>query len=194
MKIIVLENNYEKAPIDDFLSWYLIADSALTNWGKPFFLPLEMGKVEVTASIGVRISRLGKSISPKFAKRYYHEVAPILHFRFPELKEKLMKRGLSFSPAVSFDKSLFYGEFFEMPENLEQLKLEMKLNGETKVTFDVSKLNTRIDDVIAKVSEMNTLKMGDLIIPGLSKPIDIHIGDIIDLGKEFMKTLTVKVK
>lgn len=194
MKIIVLENNYENQPDDDILGWYLISDSALTNWGKPFFFPLDESKVVVSASLGIRISRLGKSISPRFAKRYYHEVAPMLHFCFPNIKKKLINQGLSCSRAVSFDKSLFYGKFSEITEDIDKLKLEIKLNGETKDIFDVSKLKLGIDKVIAKISEMNTLKMGDLILPAQSKPLEINIGDLIELQNCCMQPLTVKVK
>ena len=194
MKIIVLENNYENAEIEDLLSWYLISDSALTNWGKPFFYPLEMSKVSVQASIAIRISRLGKSVSSRFAPRYYHEVAPMLHFFFPQLKEKLVNRGLSFSRAVSFDKSLIYGEFKEMPDDMENLKLDLTVNRQLAVNFDISKLRYGIDELIPKVSEMNTLKMGDLILPALSEPVEIFIGDLIELKGGFVNPLSVKIK
>lgn len=194
MKIILFENNYGTAGKRDRQSWFLLADSALSNRGKPFFMPDDVGIVTASASVAVRISRLGKSISPRFARRYYSQVAPVIHFQFPELKERCVREGLSFSEAVSFDKAMIHGIFMDFPENPDCLDMNLSLNGERVERWRHEDMSENIDVLISKFSEMNTMKMGDLIVPALSKGVEVKPGDRLMLENELFGSLTVKVK
>ena len=50
---------------------YAMADTALLTGGKPFFVPDCAAPCTCGAQLAVRISRLGRFISPRFARRYY---------------------------------------------------------------------------------------------------------------------------
>lgn len=93
-------------------SWFFLADSALSNAGKPFFLPDQ--KVSAALAIAFRFARLGKTIAPKFAARYIDTWAPAINFRLESLYNLLDEASLPTDPAVSFDKSLFYGDFIKI--------------------------------------------------------------------------------
>lgn len=191
MKIVVMVNNYNPLMDSGNSGWYLLADSAVTNTGKPFYLPEEMGKTQVSVCGAIKISRLGKSISPQFAARYYSEYAPSLHFTLPEYGEKLKKAGLPEDASRSFDRSLFLGDFIPIKDK-EPLKL--KINGEIKIEFDFKQLNLKIDEIISSVSKMNTMKIGDIIVPGLSRFIEIKEGDFMEVVKGEERLFHVKVK
>lgn len=189
MKIFIIDNNQIKGA-QEVDNWYLAADSALSNHGKPFFMPEGMGKITVSASMAFRISRLGKSIKPRFAERYYEEIAPILHFRLADLKRRLSHAGLPFSEAVSFDKSVMYGPFIAFNNMGKSHEWKFRVNGKEAGLINPILLKEKTAEIIANVSRMNTLKMGDLILPELKFETEITIGDILELGPD----LKVKIK
>ena len=79
MNIFVIHNNYpsayNKTDADAFIIEkpviYTLTDTALTKDGKPFFIPDFASPCTFQMSLVLRISRLGRSISPRFAHRYY---------------------------------------------------------------------------------------------------------------------------
>ena len=194
MKIFLIDGLSSHKGQKDLISWRFIADSALTNAGKPFFIPEGHGPVAVAVAPVIRISRLGKTIAPKFAKRYYSEVAPALHFSLPEYKELLRKSGLSTDPAISFDRSLIAGDFCVWKENEALSDFVLSRNGEKVAEWRLADLEVTIDEIIHRVSKMNTLKMGDLIFPLQLPVVTIEQGDYLEVASSMTQLLTVKVK
>lgn len=191
MKAIVMVNNYQ--PINPLVGqgWYFLSDSAVSNTGKPFYHPDSYGKLMVSLSGLVRISRLGKCIEPKFAGRYYSEYAPCVHFTLPQYGERLKELSLPLDASRSFDRSLFVGDFIskEYPETLK-----LKVNGEKKSEFSFENLHLSIEQCISSVSQLNTLKMGDYILPALSGFIEIKEDDYLEVIKGDERVFHVKVK
>lgn len=176
---------------DPNISWYFIADSAVTNTGKPFYVPEGKGKVTVSMGPAVKISRLGKSISEKFSDRYYEEFGPALHFKLPDYKRELQERGLSTDASINFDKSLVVGRM--LPIN-EMKGLCLYKNGEKVASWKTQNSKFSLGEVIQEISLMNTLKMGDLILPGLSEEIEIKEGDKLEVMLNDIQAFQVKVK
>ena len=58
---------------------FLKPDSALLKKNKPFFLPDFSKNLQFEAEVVLRISRLGKGISAKYANRYY-DALTVRHF------------------------------------------------------------------------------------------------------------------
>lgn len=191
MKTFVIANNYSPVKTPFNLGWYFLTDSAISNTGKPFYLPENLGKTSVHLGLAIRFSRLGKGILPEFASRYYSEYAPVLHFTLPEYADRLKENGLPEDAARSFDRSLIVGEFKE--KNSFEI-LTLKMNGESKSIFDIEKLNLNVDDIIFSVSRMNTIKIGDLIIPGLNGNFEIKEGDFLEVFQGEERSFYVKVK
>lgn len=195
MKIFVVENNYSgsqdlKASNEE-AGWFLIADSAMTNTGKPFYLPENLGRVTVSLSRVSRIDRLGKNISVKFASRYYNALAPALLFSLPDYARQLRERNLPEDAARSFDRALFVGDF---ADKSAEMRLELRKNGETVCSYDDLQLLKPVDTLIPALSRLNTLKMGDVIVPGLSGKIEIEEGDFLEVMKGDERMFHVKVK
>lgn len=191
MKVIVFENNYGEGNEGKKKGWYFLTDSAVTNTGKPFYKPENVGKLTVTLTVAVKISRLGKAISEKFANRYYSEYAPALHLQLPEFGELLKESDLSEDASRSFDQALFVDDFQPFSEIKEY---ELWVNGEKKIVWDIRFLNDSVDKLIANFSKMNTVKMGDLLLPGLSETIDLEVGDRLEVKSEGKIYFMVKVK
>lgn len=191
MKIFGIENNYLPEGEGKPIGWYILADSAISNTGKPFYLPEGLGKVTVSLSIAIRLSRLGKFIDPKFAHRYYSNFAPALQFRLPDFEESLRALNLPDDAARNFDKALFIGDFQNLKGNAE---VKMLVNGEERSLFSFVGLKENIDNVLSKVSRLNTIKMGDIILPGLCPQVPLKEGDWITVLTDGLKSFEVKVK
>lgn len=193
MKTFVFDNNYAPAEASELVSWYFLADSSLTNAGKPFFIPDFAKEFEAIPVIAVRINRLGKSIASKFGGRYYTEFAPAVHFRAKDLLHRLRDLQLPAARACSFDRSFIMGDFRPFPEAAEAAVV-MKKNGETVSEFKSVELLIPVNETIAKASYADTLKIGDLIVPGLPKGTYIAIDDILELSIDGDTVLTVQIK
>ena len=61
------------------------ADSSLLKDKKPLFLPEELGRIDYETELVVRICRLGKGISQRFAHRYYDAVTVGIDFTARDL-------------------------------------------------------------------------------------------------------------
>lgn len=173
------------------IGWLIIADSAVSNTGKPFYIPDGHGKAAVALGLAVKITRLGKSIRDKFASRYYQEFAPALHFYLPEFSKELREAGLSDDASRNFDKSLIVGDFSPKESFRE---LELWINGEKRVDYDLSHAMQRTDAMLCEISGINTMKMGDLIVPGVFGEVFLEEGDLLEVKKNGEKSFHVRVK
>ena len=191
MKVFAIVNNYAPSEGIADRGWYLIADSAVSNTGKPFYLPEFVGPTVVSLTIAVRFSRLGKYIDRKFAPKYFSEFAPALHFHLPEYAYNLRSQGLPEDASRSFDKSLIIDEF--VPKDQFE-NVELRKNGESAARFSLENLHDDLEELIAKVSVMNTIKMGDLLLPALSGNIEIREGDLLEVFHGSQKAFHVRIK
>lgn len=164
MKIFCILNNYGENAGD--LDWYVVPDSGILRHDNPMFVPDFDTNFRGYPSLMVKICKLGKNISPKFAERYYDEVAPGVALQASGLLEELIDDRKPWTRAVVFDKCCLTGEFKSIQEIGDQ-SFEVSC-GETTIKWDPKQLTKGIGDVIAEVSRENILKTGDLILVGLT--------------------------
>jgi len=135
-------------------------DASLLNQRKPFFVPDWAKDFRYIPCLVARISRLGKCIEQRYADRYYDAVAYGLDFVAYDLMEH------NYAQATAFDNSLCVGEF--APTHLE--------------------CKTAIDQTIHQVSQIVTLRMGDLVYIDLeqeAKPVEAE--QIIEQNQLYCK-------
>lgn len=190
----VLFDNYSNHTGSGFYSWRFIPDSALANAGKPFFIPDFADSFEATIAPAIRISRLGKSISHEFAHRYFSEIIPAVHFRSDSLLRELTEKGQPSDPAVSFDRSVIMSSPIDFETFKNQGTLILKKNGDVTSEWHLSDFPLCFGEMIEQVSAFNTMKTGDLIIPGISSPVKIRIGDTLELFISDSKLLRIDIK
>ena len=140
MKTFVIENNLiadasDNAPdnANNDANWYFLADSAICNAGKPFFIPELEDFADARLVIALKVNRLGKSISPRFAKDITLRRLPQYISGFRLSGEELIRRNLSTDRAYSFDRSLIIGDFmpvenFTDDSAINLLKMESPLH------------------------------------------------------------------
>ena len=173
------------------------ADSSLLKDRKPFFIPDELGTIEYEAEIIVRVCRLGKSISERFAPRYYDAVTVGIDFTARDLLKKLSQQGLPWDMSKSFDGASVIGEWVSKDKflDVQRLRFHLDVNGETKQEGCTSDMIYKVDEIISYVSRFFTLKTGDLIYTGC--PVSgtpVHINDRLEGYIEERKVLDLHCK
>ena len=173
------------------------ADSSLLKDRKPFFIPDELGTIEYEAEIVVRICRLGKSISERFASRYYDAVTVGIDFTARDLLRKLSQQGLPWDMSKSFDGAAVLGEWISKDKflDIQRLRFHLDANGETKQEGCTSDIIYKVDEIISYISRFFTLKTGDLIYTGCpTSGFPVHINDRLEGYIEERKVLDLHCK
>lgn len=173
------------------------ADSALLKDRKPFFVPDFMGRIDYEAELVVRISRLGKCISQRFAHRYYDAVTVGIDFTARQLQQKLRAEGLPWELCKGFDGSAALGDWLpiERFRRVDALHFHLDQNGKTVQEGCTSDLLFKVDELIAYISRFFTLKTGDLIYTGTPAGVGpVAIGDHLEGYLEDQKVLEVRCK
>lgn len=173
------------------------ADSSLLKDRKPFFIPDELGTIEYEAEIVVRVCRLGKSISERFASRYYDAVTVGIDFTARDLLRKLSLQGLPWDMSKSFDGAAALGEWVSKDKflDIQRLRFHLDVNGETKQEGCTSDMIYKVDEIISYISRFFTLKTGDLIYTGCpTSGFPVHINDRLEGYIEERKVLDLHCK
>lgn len=176
---------------------FMKPDSALLRENKPFFIPDFSKQVEYEVELVVRINRLGKNISEKFASRYYEEVALGIDFTARDLQQRQRALGAPWEIAKAFDNSAVISDFIPLSTlaNAEGISFSLSKNG-----VEVQRGNTRdmlfsVNQIIAYVSRFFTLKIGDLIYTGTPAGVGpVVMGDYLEGFIEDNKMLNFFVK
>lgn len=187
MKIFAIGMNYaeynkslhETLSVSEEPVVFTKADSALLKDHKPFFIPDDMGKIEYEAEVVVRICRLGKTISERFAHRYYDAVTVGIDFTARELQQKLREKGLPWDLCKGFDGSAALGEWMQMDKflDVQRLRFHLDINGKTVQEGCTSDMLFTVDRIISYISRFFTLKTGDIIYtgcPAVCGPVSIN--------------------
>ena len=156
------------------------ADSAVLKDHKPFFIPDHMGRIDYETEIVVRISKLGKNISERFAHRYYDAVTVGIDFTARELQKKLRSEGKPWDLCKGFDGSAALGEWVSIEKfrDIQAVHFHLDINGNTVQEGCTSDMLYRVDQLIAYISQYFTLKTGDILYTGTPAGVGpVHIDD-----------------
>lgn len=140
-------------------------DSTLLLPGRPLFYPAVGESWVAVPHIAVRICRLGKRVSPKFASRYYDAISPAIHMELPCASPD-MEGILS-----GMDSTITHGSWFDP---LTALSLNViKLDG-NEIPLSALSIST-IDNMIAHISRFTTIRMGDILLIPLPSPAPVTL-------------------
>ena len=176
MKIIAIGMNYrlhcqelhagENLPEEPVI--FMKPDSALLKDSKPFFIPDFCKQVDYETELVVRINRLGKNISERFASRYYDAVTVGIDFTARDLQRKFRAEGKPWELCKGFDNSAAIGDWVpgEQFADIQDINFHLDIDGKTVQQGNTRDMLFRIDQIIAYVSQFCTLKIGDLLFTG----------------------------
>ena len=172
------------------------ADSALLAGGKPFFIPAYTQRCEYETELVVRICRLGRSIAPRWAHRYYDHVTVGVDFTARDLQQRLRAAGQPWEISKGFDGSAVVGDFVPLKGlDIQNLHFHLDINGETVQRGHSADMLYRVDEIVSYISQFFTLKQGDLIYTGTPVGVGlVHENDHLDGFLEDRKVLSFNVR
>ncbi|VBB46344.1 conserved hypothetical protein [uncultured Paludibacter sp.] len=159
---------------------FMKPDTAVLRNNKPFFLPDFSEEIHYETELIVKINRIGKNISEKFAHRYYDEIGLGVDFTARDLQRKLKAEGKPWEICKAFDNSAVIGNFLSKEEfaDVQNIDFHLELNGITVQKGNSSDMIFPIDKLIAHISKIFTLKIGDIIFTGTPVGVGkVSIGD-----------------
>lgn len=203
MKIICIGRNYVNhakemnSPVPDVPMYFMKPDTAILPKKNPFFYPNFTKELHYECELVVRINRVGKNISAKYANEYYDEIGLGIDFTARDLQSKCKEKGHPWEIAKGFDHSAPLGNRFLHKDdlNLEQIEFTLKKNGEIVQQGNSKDMIFSIDKIIEYISQFMTLKIGDLIFTGTPEGVgEVKIGDHLEgfIGDEQLLSLKIK--
>ena len=176
---------------------FLKSDSSLLKAHKPFFVPTFMGKIDYGCHLAVRICRLGKTISSRFAHRYYDALTVGVDFTASDMLAECRQKGLPWDVAKGFDGAAVIGDWVPKEKflNVQAVHFGLCVNETSTQSGCTSDMLTCIDDEIAHISRFYTLKTGDILFTGApSADCQIHIEEHVTGFLEDRKVLDFRCK
>ena len=203
MKIICIGRNYANhakemnASVPEVPLFFMKPETALLPKRNPFYYPNFTKDLHFECELVVRISKLGKNISERFAHEYYNEIGLGIDFTARDLQAKCKEKGHPWEIAKAFEHSAPLSEKFidKNTLNLNDLNFHLLKNGETVQKGNISDMIFTIDQLIAYVSQFMTLKIGDLLFTGTPEGVGpVQIGDHLEGFIEGEQLLNLKIK
>lgn len=203
MKIICIGRNYiEHAnelnnPVPAQPVFFMKPESAIIRAGLPFFYPDFSKDIHYEVELVLRISKVGKNISEKFAYTYYDAIGVGIDFTARDLQKICKEKGLPWEMAKAFDGSGPVSDFIpkEAFKDIYDINFSLEKNGEIVQQGNSGMMIFNFEKIIAYVSQFLTLKKGDLIFTGTPAGVGpVQIGDELKamLVKRTMLNLSVK--
>lgn len=203
MKIICIGRNYadhakelnNEVPSEPII--FLKPKTALITDGKALYYPEFTNNLQYECELVVRISKNGKYINEKFARKYYNAMTLGIDFTARDLQQKQKEKGLPWEIAKAFDGSAAVGEFVPLDEhkNVQQISFELKINDETKQVGHTKDMLYSIDKIVAYASQFFTLNIGDIIFTGTPSGVGaLSVTDQLEGYLEGKKVLHCLIK
>ena len=199
MKIVCIGRNYlEHAkelnnPVPTKPMFFVKPDTALLRT-HIFYIPPFSNNIHYELELVVKIKKVGKSISKRFAHKYYDEISLGLDLTARDLQEECKEKGMPWEIAKGFDSSAPIGMWYQK-KDLKSLDFYLLKNGEKVQEGNPSQMVFDIDRIIEYVSKFMTLKKGDLIFtgtpPGVGK---METNDVFEAYLDGKKTIDLRVK
>lgn len=175
MKILAIDNEGHV---------HAAADSAVVTRSQPWFEPDGGAPWHGELYIAAIVSRLGKGVAERFARRYYDRVAVVVH---P-------------SPAIagSFyewtrDGAVLAGDHIPVADLADKMELHI---GETSYPVDVSRILGEFDKLLSDITEHHTIKTGDMLMLPLAgiPPVALERPLTLDITLGVTRVLRLKVR
>jgi 2-keto-4-pentenoate hydratase/2-oxohepta-3-ene-1,7-dioic acid hydratase in catechol pathway len=174
MKIFCIGQNYREhnrelnSPNPEEPVIFMKPDTALLRDNKPFYIPAFTQNLHYETEVVIKICRLGKNIAPRYAYRYYNELALGLDFTARDLQNRLRAEGKPWEISKAFDNSAAIGNFRskEQLPDIQNIDFYLDINGKTVQRGNTADMIFPVSEIISYISRFFTLKMGDLIYTG----------------------------
>ncbi len=203
MKLFCIAANYRKhgeeinLQPEDKPIFFMKPETSLLRNHYDFYIPEFSKQIEYETEIVIKIGKMCKAVSPKFAGRYYDEVTVGLDITARDLQNEYRAKGLPWFLSKGFDMSAPLGDFVPKSElpSLHDLDFALKINGQVAQSGNTRDMIFSFDQIVSHISQYVTLKQGDLIFTGTPAGVGpLNIGDHLEAEIDGRKLLEIRVK
>lgn len=199
MKIFRIFNNNinsEEALYNNEVSIATIPDTALLIQKRPFFIPDFTQDCQVQLCACIHINRLGRSIHERFANRYYNNITLAVHFVAKDLLSKLQTTNQPWDVAIGFDNAVAIAPISCPKKDCAEVKATICVNEEEHTAaFSFDEITRKANALIEQISQIYTLRQGDLILlPLPTEEQQVQIDDHISLKFDGLDHLSFNIK
>ena len=202
MKIFCIGRNYVdhakelNNPVPSQPLVFMKPPTAMLIKNRDFYYPAFTKDLHYEAEIVLRICRNGRSIEPKFARKYVNKISLGIDFTARDIQAKCKAKGHPWEIAKAFDYSAPIGEFIDVEDShWENIDFSLLKNGE-KVQFGQTKdLIFKFETLITHLSKYFTLAKGDFIYTGTPAGVGpVQIGDKLEgfIGEQKLLECNIK--
>ncbi len=188
-KIVCVGQNYRahikelKSEVPQEPVLFLKPSTALIEDGDAIIVPPNLGRVDYEVELAVIIGKKCKQVSANEALSYVGSVAVFNDVTARDVQSVARKAGLPWSLAKGMDT--FAPMSATLPiakvKDLQDLHLELKLNGEIRQNGSTSMMIFPVEEIISYASRYMTLEAGDIIATGTPEGVgSIKDGDLIE--------------
>ena len=171
-------------------------DSALLLKNRPFYYPSFSDDIHHEVEVVLKICKVGKNISEKFAHTYYEEIGLGIDFTARDLQQKAKEKGLPWAIAKGFNDSAPLSKFVSKKDyDLNNLDFSLTIDGDVRQSGNTSLMLFSFDYIISYLSQYFILKKGDLIFTGTPAGVGpVQIGNKLEAFLQDKKMLHVDIK
>lgn len=83
-----------------------------------------------------------------------------------ELQSRLKNKGLPWERAKAFDGAALFSSFVTLPENADDLSLELEIDGQLRQTGSIALMMYKPQTILEELAKYTTLEDGDIIMTG----------------------------
>ena len=168
MKIVCVGRNYREhakelgndVPKEPLI--FLKPQSSVIKSGDSIVLPPQSKQVEFEGEIGVVVGRTLRRATSNEARAAIQSVVAVNDVTARDLQ----RSDSQWTRAKGFDTFCPVGEAVPAPEDLSDLTIVTRVNGQERQRGTGSEMVFPIPDVLAYVSQIMTLEPGDLVLTG----------------------------
>ena len=204
MKILCVARNYGlhaaemKSAVPTQPVFFMKPDSAILHDGQPFFYPEFSHDIHHELELVMRIDKVGKSVSPQFAPRYYSSVTVGIDFTARDIQAGLKENRYPWLIAKGFDGSAVLGDFVplaDLGKDIQNLDIQLLKNGQEVQHGNTADMIFTVDQLISYISKFMLLRTGDLIYTGTPVGVGpVQVGDTLEGYLEGRKLMECRVK
>ena len=202
MKIFCIGRNYVDLakelnnPVPSQPLVFMKPPTALLIENRDFYYPDFTKDLHYEAEIVLRVCRNGRSIDPKFARKYINKISLGIDFTARDIQAKCKAKGHPWEIAKAFDYSAPIGKMLDVEDShWENIDFSLLKNGERVQIGQTKDLIFKFETLIAHLSKYFTLAKGDLIYTGTPAGVgQVKIGDKLEgfIGEEKMIECNIK--
>lgn len=171
-----------------------LGDNVLLRNNDDFYLPEFTTQLSCTPQLVVRLCKLGKSVSERFAGRYFEEIGVGLRFYADDLEQELNNRHLPSGIASAFDNSAAISSLVRK-ETAGEVHYEFSINNRKVFEGTLQKQFFSVERLIAQASDFYTLKIGDFLYCGnLCRFRNLQLNDHFQMSLNGIKLMDFRLK